>query len=144
MKQRAQKKILKRFKIIKTLLIIISLQLHTYYAYCLTPYSNKQLEELEKEFIQQINQSDSIVRNPLANQYINHLGRQLTRSNSSFSPYFFIVKSDEINAFAGPGGYIGLNSQLILATENESELAGVMAHELAHVRLHHLYRLLEH
>ena len=60
------------------------------------------------------------------------------------TPYFFIVKSNEINAFAGPCGYIGVNSQLILATANESELAAVMAHELAHVRQHHLYRMIEH
>ena len=60
------------------------------------------------------------------------------------APYFFIVKSNEINAFAGPGGYIGINSQLILTTSSESELAAVMAHELAHVRLHHLYTMIEH
>ncbi|WP_419420860.1 M48 family metalloprotease [Legionella sp. D16C41] len=137
-------KAFKVLKIIKTLLLVISLQLYAHNTYSLTPYSNKQLEELEKEFVQQINQSDSIVRNPLANQYINYLGKQLTKELPSFLSYFFIVKSEEINAFAGPGGYIGLNSQLILATENESELAGVMAHEIAHVRLHHLYRLLEH
>ncbi|WP_131781874.1 M48 family metalloprotease [Legionella gresilensis] len=137
-------RISKKLRTIKTLLLIVSLQLSTYSSYALTPYSNKQLEELEKEFIQKINQSDSIVRNPLANQYINHLGKQLAKFDQSSAPYFFIVKSDEINAFAGPGGYIGINSQLILATDNEGELAGVMAHELAHVRLHHLYRLLEH
>src|SRR3990167_350721 len=60
------------------------------------------------------------------------------------TPVFFLVKSNEINAFAGPGGHIGINTALILATENESELAAVMAHELAHVRLHHLYRLIQH
>jgi predicted Zn-dependent protease len=109
-----------------------------------SPYSNKELEELEQEFIQQINQSNSVLRDPLANQYINHLGKTLARSTRIPIPYFFIVKSSEINAFAGPGGYIGINSQLILATENESELAAVMAHEMAHVRLHHLYRLFEH
>ncbi|WP_081724964.1 M48 family metalloprotease [Legionella oakridgensis] len=109
-----------------------------------SPYSTTELEELEKEFIQQINESDSVLRNPLANQYINHLGKTLARSSQLPIPYFFIVKSNEINAFAGPGGYIGINSQLILATENESELAAVMAHEIAHVRLHHLYRLIQH
>ncbi|MDI9819315.1 MULTISPECIES: M48 family metalloprotease [unclassified Legionella] len=113
-------------------------------AFALTPYSTRELEELEKEFIQLINRSDSIERNPLATQYINHLGKQLARFARIPLPYFFIVKSNEINAFAGPGGYIGINTQLILATENESELAAVMAHEIAHVRLHHLYRMIEH
>lgn len=113
-------------------------------ASALSPYSTRELEELEKEFIQLINQSDSIERNPLANQYINHLGKNLASFAHIPLPYFFIVKSNEINAFAGPGGYIGVNSQLILATESESELAAVMAHELAHVRQHHLYSMIEH
>lgn len=110
----------------------------------LTPYSNKELQELEKEFIQLINRSDTVERNPLANQYINHVGEKLAFAGRIKTPYFFIVKSKEINAFAGPGGYIGINTQLILTTDNESELAAVMAHEIAHVRLHHLYSTLEH
>ncbi|MFI4919128.1 MAG: M48 family metalloprotease [Legionellales bacterium] len=110
----------------------------------LSPYSTRELEELEKEFIQQINQSDSVERNPLASQYINQIGKKLAYYGQINAPYFFIVKSSEINAFAGPGGYIGVNTQLILTTSNESELAAVMAHEIAHVRLHHLYSMIEH
>ncbi|MCL5272175.1 MAG: M48 family metalloprotease [Gammaproteobacteria bacterium] len=110
----------------------------------LSPYSTKELEQLEQEFIQLINQSESIERNPLANQFINQIGKKLAYYGRIKSPYFFIVKSREINAFAGPGGYIGINSQLILTTHNESELAAVMAHEIAHVRLHHLYSMIEH
>ncbi|WP_415582839.1 M48 family metalloprotease [Legionella worsleiensis] len=110
----------------------------------LSPYSTKELEELEHQFIQLINQSDSVERNPLANQFINHIGKKLASHGKIKTPYFFIVKSREINAFAGPGGYIGINSQLILTTQNESELAAVMAHEIAHVRLHHLYSMIEH
>lgn len=109
-----------------------------------SPYSNSELDQLEKQFIQQINQSDSVIRIPLANQYINHLGQLLARHGQLQSPVFFLVRSNEINAFAGPGGYIGVNSQLILASDNESELAAVMAHEMAHVRQHHLYRMIEH
>ena len=109
-----------------------------------SPYSNNELDQLEKEFIQQINQSNSVIRTPLANQYINHLARSLALHGQLSTPYFFIVKSNEINAFAGPGGYIGVNTQLILASDNESELAAVMAHEMAHVRQHHLYRMIEH
>jgi predicted Zn-dependent protease len=110
----------------------------------LSPYSTKELDQLENEFIQLINRSDSVERNPLAHQYINHIGKKLARFAGIKTPYFFIVKSREINAFAGPGGYIGINSQLILTTSNESELAAVMAHEIAHVRLHHLYSMIEH
>lgn len=110
----------------------------------LSPYSTSELEQLEKEFVQQINQSESVERNPLAKQYINRIGNNLAHHGRIKSPDFFIVKSNEINAFAGPGGHIGINSQLILITSNESELAGVMAHEIAHVRLHHLYSAIEH
>ncbi|KTC65811.1 Zn-dependent protease (plasmid) [Legionella adelaidensis] len=125
-----------------TALLALFFLLQNSFAY--SPYSNSELEELEKEFIQQINQSNSVIRNPLANQYINHLAKRLVRNTMKPIPYFFIVKSNEINAFAGPGGYIGVNSQLILASDNESELAAVMAHEIAHVKLHHLYRIIEH
>lgn len=110
----------------------------------LSAYSTKELEQLEKEFIQLINRSDAVERNPLASQFINHIGEKLAFAGHVKTPYFFIVKSREINAFAGPGGYIGINTQLILTTNNESELAAVMAHEIAHVRLHHLYSMLDH
>jgi predicted Zn-dependent protease len=125
-------------------MILSLLLLFAKHSWAYSPYSTKELEQLEKEFVEQINQANNVIRDPLANQYINHLGEILARHGHLPQPYFFIVKSSEINAFAGPGGYIGMNSQLILATENESELAAVMAHEMAHVRLHHLYRLIEH
>ncbi len=124
-------------------LLIVSLWLSPM-AWCFSPYSNRELDQLEKEFVEQINQSDQVIRTPLANQYLNHLAKQLAQHGELTQPNFFIVNSNEINAFAGPGGHIGVNSQLILETANESELAAVMAHEMAHVRLHHLYRMLEH
>ena len=120
-------------------LLLLPINLWSY-----TPYTTRELDELEKEFIEQINQAGNVIRVPLANQYINHLGEILARNGQLPQPVFFLVNSGEINAFAGPGGYIGVNSQLILATANESELAAVMAHEMAHVRLHHLYRMIEH
>lgn len=135
-----------RLKPLACLLMIIIL-LHQQLmgiAYAYNPYSTHELEELEKEFIQIINQSNSIIRTPLASQYLNHLAKRLTQFSSMTTPYFFIVKSREINAFAGPGGNIGINTQLILVTGNESELAAVMAHEIAHVKLHHLYRMIQH
>lgn len=107
-------------------------------------YSNKELDELEVKFKKEINQSPQVLRTPLAERYINKIAARLARHGDMQKPYFFIVKSKEINAFAGPGGYIGVNTELILASQNESELAAVMAHEMAHVRLHHLYRMIEH
>lgn len=113
-------------------------------AFALNPYSNSELDTLEKEFVEQINQSNQLVRTPLATQYINQIGQRLSAHALHPAPTFFIVNSNEINAFAGPGGYIGINTALILATTSEDELAAVMAHELAHVKLHHLYDMIEH
>ena len=113
-------------------------------AQAFSAYTNDELDQLEQSFIQEINSSTAVVRNPLAKDYINHLAKVLAEHGELNQPYFFIVKSNEINAFAGPGGYIGVNTQLILASDTESELAAVMAHEMSHVRQHHLYRMLEH
>jgi len=113
-------------------------------AFAFSPYSNSELDDLEKEFVAEINQSNSVLRDPLSNQYLTRLGQKLATHSDQVPPSFFIVKSDEINAFAGPGGHIGINSELFLLSEHESELAAVLAHEIAHVRQHHLYRMLEH
>jgi predicted Zn-dependent protease len=111
--------------------------------FAFTAYSNKELDELEKQFKQEINSSPQVIRTPLASNYINRLAGRLASQGNMAKPYFFIVSSREINAFAGPGGYIGVNTQLILTSDTESELAAVMAHEMAHVRQHHLYRMIE-
>lgn len=112
--------------------------------YSFSAYTNEELDQLEQEFVQEINHSDAVLRDPLAHDYINHVGKRLAEFSQLNAPDFFIVKSNEINAFAGPGGHIGVNTQLILVSDTESELAGVMAHEMAHVRQHHLYRMIEH
>jgi predicted Zn-dependent protease len=85
--------------------------------HAINPYSTSELDELEKEFVQQINLSDGIERHPLAVSYINELGNKLARASRLSKPHFFIVKSNEINAFAGPGGHIGINTRLILTTD---------------------------
>lgn len=113
-------------------------------AQAFSAYTNEELDQLEQEFVQEINHSDAVLRDPIAHDYINHVGKRLAEFSQLSPPDFFIVKSGEINAFAGPGGHIGVNTQLILESGTESELAGVMAHEMAHVRQHHLYRMIEH
>lgn len=122
-----------------SLLLLFSQQ-----SYAFSAYTNEELDQLEKEFVQEINHSNAVLRDPLAHDYINHIGKRLAEFSRLNPPDFFIVKSKEINAFAGPGGHIGVNTQLILESGSESELAGVMAHEMAHVRQHHLYRMIEH
>lgn len=112
--------------------------------YALQGHYSTELEKLEKEFIEIINRANNIFRDPLANQYLTHLGNKLANMAALQTAHFFIVNSDDINAFAGPGNYIGVNTQLILATDSEDELAGVIAHEIAHLRLNHLYNMIEH
>ncbi|MCX7115946.1 MAG: M48 family metalloprotease [Gammaproteobacteria bacterium] len=112
--------------------------------FAFNPYSNSELDDLEKKFVAEINQSNQVVRDPLTISYLNQLGKRLTDSIHTSPSTFFIVESNEINAFAGPGGYIGIHVPLILATHSEDELAAVMAHELSHVKLHHLYDMIEH
>jgi predicted Zn-dependent protease len=80
-----------------------------------------------------------INNNPLVISYINYLGNKLSRStmDTNRTYQFFVVQSDQINAFAVPGGYIGINIGLILLSENEAQLAGVVSHEIAHIKLRH-------
>lgn len=121
---------------------ILFLEVSTLFAF--NPYSSEELDTLEKEFVRQINQSEAVIRDPLLTSWLNDLNTRLSKNASMRKPSFFIVNSPEINAFAGPGGHIGINTALIVAAESESELASVMAHEMAHVRLNHLYNMIEH
>lgn len=79
------------------------------------------------------------------NDYLNQLTARLIAENAEIKQTFSVVglQDDSINAFAVPGGVLGVNSGLILASQTESELAGVMAHEMAHVTQHHISRLIE-
>jgi beta-barrel assembly-enhancing protease len=83
-----------------------------------------------------------ILDDPELNEYIQSLGLRLssqaTTEGQSF--HFFIVKDPEINAFALPGGFVGVNAGLLLASRNENELAGVLAHEISHVTQRHIAR----
>ena len=85
-----------------------------------------------------LQKSNYIINNILVSDYISYLGNKLSRNISKDRKYvFFVTRSKSVNAFAVPGGYIGLNAGLITLTENEAQLAGVVAHELAHVVLRH-------
>ena len=85
-----------------------------------------------------LQKSNYIINDILVSDYISYLGNKLSRNISKDREYvFFVTKSNSVNAFAVPGGYIGLNAGLITLTENEAQLAGVVAHELAHVVLRH-------
>ncbi|HEY9445974.1 MAG TPA: M48 family metalloprotease, partial [Burkholderiales bacterium] len=79
-----------------------------------------------------------------ATDYINALGDRLVAKSSDTRQKFdfFLIRDNQINAFALPGGYVGVNTGLLLAAQSESEVAGVVAHEIAHVTQHHIARML--
>src|SRR5512139_947777 len=86
-----------------------------------------------------------ILEDPETNEYLQSLGLRLSSQantgNRQFT--FFLVNDPSINAFALPGGFIGIHSGLLLETKNESELAGVYAHEISHVTQRHIARSIE-
>ncbi len=104
-----------------------------------------QEQELGAAFFRSLHSQISITQDAELQHYIESIGQRLAASsdNPGYPFHFFVVMANDINAFAGPGGYIGVNSGLILTTEAESELASVMAHEIAHVTQRHLYRAFE-
>lgn len=97
---------------------------------------------LGRSVILQLRQADMIVDDPQLNEYIGLLGSKLASqaNDGDFDFDFFVIDDDAINAFAMPGGVIGVNSGLLLATDDENELAGVIAHEVSHVTQRHLAR----
>jgi len=97
---------------------------------------------LGRAFMQSILETQPVLDDPLITEYIQTLGnRLLNKSEAAGQEYrFFVIEEPMINAFAGPGGHIGIYTGLILATQSESELASVIAHEIAHVTQKHLLR----
>jgi len=90
----------------------------------------------------QLRNAGVVVDDPFLTEYVESLGSQLAThvNDGEFNFNFFLVKDDSINAFALPGGFVGVNSGLILASANEDELAGVLAHEISHVTQRHVAR----
>jgi predicted Zn-dependent protease len=105
----------------------------------------KREQEIGKAFMRSVRRTQDVVADPLLADYIQSLGNRLVRESGSSgrSFTFFMIDSPQVNAFAGPGGHIGVNTGLLLTTETESELAAVVAHEIAHVTQQHLLRTWE-
>lgn len=101
--------------------------------------------KLGKEFYDKLAKLDILVQNERVNEYINRLGNAvLSQSSNVLFPFrFSVIKSSAVNAFATPGGYIYVNRGLINLVENESQLAGVLAHEIAHVNSRHIAQQIE-
>jgi predicted Zn-dependent protease len=104
-------------------------------------YSLESEIKMGREYAQQVEASSKLVTDPVVNEYINRIGQNLVRNSDAQVPFTIkVIDSDEVNAFALPGGFFYVNSGLILAADEEAELAGVMAHEIAHVAAHHIAR----
>lgn len=107
----------------------------------ISPHEEKKLGEA---FMRELRRSVSLIDDPESVEYIQALGYKIAAQAQYPGEFtFFIVDEPSINAFAAPGGYIGIHSGLILETQNESELASVVAHETAHVTQRHLPRAFE-
>jgi beta-barrel assembly-enhancing protease len=109
----------------------------------ISPYEERQLG---LQIMQQIRADSAYLNDPEIASYLNNLGYRLISNSSEARPdqsfEFFALQDSSINAFALPGGFMGFNSGLIIAAQSESELAGVMAHEIAHVTQKHLARMI--
>jgi len=101
-------------------------------------YSLEKEIALGKGLAQEIERQAKIVDDPVISEYVNRVGQNLVRNSDTKVPVTIkVLDSEEINAFALPGGFFFVNSGLILKAESESELAGVMAHEIAHIAGRH-------
>jgi beta-barrel assembly-enhancing protease len=101
-------------------------------------YSLEKEIALGKQLAQEVEQQAKVVDDPTIGEYVNRVGQNLVRNSDAKVPFTIkVLDSDEVNAFALPGGFFFVNSGLVLRAESESELAGVMAHEIAHVAARH-------
>lgn len=139
-----------RFNIFKERVCYISLVIIFCLSLC-TPgvaYASFTIDDekkLGKEFYEKLEKSNVLIHNQTINTYINKLGSTVL-AQSEKAPFdfrFFVIKDSAINAFATPGGYIYVNRGLINLVEKESELVGVLAHEIAHVNARHIANIIE-
>lgn len=108
-------------------------------------FTQVQERPLGDAFMREIRRTRPLVQDPLINDYLQSMGNRLVAASpaSRRTFHFFIMRNPSINAVAGPAGHIGVNSGLILATHSESELAAVLAHEIAHISQNHLSRRIQ-
>ena len=104
-------------------------------------YTLEKQIAMGKSLSNQVESTSKMITDPEVTEYINRIGQNLVRNSDSLVPFTIkVVDSDDINAFALPGGFFYVNTGLILAADSEAELAGVMAHEIAHVAACHVAR----
>jgi predicted Zn-dependent protease len=104
-------------------------------------YSTDTEIKMGKTYSDEIEKSVHLITDPVVEEYVNRIGQNIVKNSDCKVPFTIkIIDSDEINAMALPGGFFYVNSGLILNADEEAEMAGVMAHEIAHVCAHHIAR----
>jgi len=101
-------------------------------------YSMEKEIALGKQLAQEVERQAKIIDDPIIAEYVNRVGQNLVRNSDAKVPFTIkVIDTEDVNAFALPGGFFFVNSGLILKADSEAELAGVMAHEIAHVAARH-------
>jgi beta-barrel assembly-enhancing protease len=101
-------------------------------------YSLEKEMALGKQLASEVERQAKIINDPVVAEYVNRVGQNLVRNSDAKVPFTIkVIDSEEVNAFALPGGFFFVNSGLIMKADNEAELAGVMAHEIGHVAARH-------
>lgn len=101
-------------------------------------YSLEKEIAMGKQYAQEIERQAKIIDDPIVSEYVNRVGQNLVRNSDVKVPVTIkVIDSEDVNAMALPGGFFYVNSGLIMKAESESELAGVMAHEIAHIAARH-------
>jgi len=101
-------------------------------------YSVEKEIALGKGLAQEVERQAKIIDDPVISEYVNRVGQNLVRNSDAKVPFTIkVIDTEEVNAFALPGGFFFVNSGLVLKADSEAELAGVMAHEIAHVAARH-------
>lgn len=104
-------------------------------------YSTETAIKIGKQYADEVEKGSHIITDPVVAEYVNRIGQNIVKNSDCKVPFTIkVIDSDEINAFALPGGFFFVNSGLVLAADDEAELAAVMAHETAHVCAHHALR----
>ena len=104
-------------------------------------YSPESEVNMGRQYAAQLDRSTKFVTDPVVTEYVNRIAQNLVRNSDAKIPFTVkVIDAEDINAFALPGGFFYVNSGLILAADTESQLAGVMAHEISHVIAHHAAR----
>src|SRR5215471_5733226 len=101
-------------------------------------YSLEHEIALGKQLAQEVERTSKMIDDPIVTEYVNRVGQNLVRNSDARVPFTIkVIDSDEVTAFALPGGFFYVNSGLIMRAQEEAELAGVMAHEISHVTARH-------